>query len=180
MAGTNTTKPPITTDTSNVTTLPAVSGEAVTTPAHKKPILVPAAAMLIAVLAVAGAASNWDRWVSGQSVQTTDDAAVFADVSAISARVSGTVEAVSVDDYTKVKAGDLLYTIDRAPYEVAVRSSKAKLESARALLNNNASQQAFQLAQIDVAVAQLQASTADEVQTKKELDRQTRLASETG
>jgi membrane fusion protein (multidrug efflux system) len=180
MAGTNNTKPPIAPKTSNVTTLPAASGGATATPVHKKPIVVPATAILIAVLAVAGAASNWDRWVSGRSVQTTDDAAVFADVSPISARVSGTVEAVSVDDYTKVKAGDLLFTIDRAPYEVTVRSSKAKLEAARALLDNNASQQAFQLAEIEVAVAQQQASTADEIQTKKELDRQTRLASDTG
>ncbi|PZM15390.1 HlyD family secretion protein [Rhizobium tubonense] len=180
MAGTNNIKPPTASNTSNVTNLPPASGGAATTSAHKKPILVPAAAILIAVLAVVGAASNWDRWVSDRSVQATDDAAVFADVSAISARVSGTVEAVSVDDYTKVKTGDLLFTIDRSPYEVAVRSSKAKLEAARAQLEDNGSQQVFQLAKIDIAAAQQQASNADEVQTKKELDRQTRLATDAG
>jgi membrane fusion protein (multidrug efflux system) len=135
---------------------------------------------VIAVLAVVGAASNWDWWIASKSVQATDDAAVYADVSIISARVSGTVEAVSVDDYTKIKAGDVLFTIDRAPYEVAARSAKAKLEAAQAQLENNASQRAFQLAQIDVAVAQLQASNADEIQTKKELDRQARLANDAG
>jgi membrane fusion protein (multidrug efflux system) len=164
----------------NVTALSPTSHQGAVAPVHAKPILVPASAILIALLAVVGAASNWDSWIANRSVQSTDDAAVFADVSNISARVSGTVEAVSVDDYTKVKAGDVLFTIDRAPYEVAVRSSKAKLEAARAQLDNNASQRAFQLAQIDVAVAQQQASTADEVQTKKELERQVRLANDAG
>jgi len=167
-------------DLANVTPLTPTSHESAIAPVHAKPILVPASAILIALLAVVGAGSNWDSWIANRSVQSTDDAAVFADVSNISARVSGTVEAVSVGDYTKVKAGDVLFTIDRAPYEVAARSSRAKLEAARAQLDNNASQRAFQLAQIDVAVAQRQASTADEVQTRKELDRQVRLANDAG
>jgi membrane fusion protein (multidrug efflux system) len=171
---------PRTADLTNVTPLTPASQDGGSLPAQMKPILVPASAILIALLGVVGAGLNWDWWIAGRPVQTTDDAAVFADVSTVSARVSGTVEAVSVDDYTKVKAGDLLFTVDRAPYEVAVRSSKAKLEAARAQLENNASQRTFQLAQIDVAVAQQQASTADEVQTKKELDRQVRLANDAG
>ena len=121
----------------NVTTLAPASHEDGPATVHAKPILVPASAILIAVLAVVGAASNWDWWIASRSVQSTDDAAVYADVSAISARVSGTVKAISVDDYTKVKTGDLLFSIDGAPYEVAVRSSKAKLEAARAQLENN-------------------------------------------
>jgi membrane fusion protein (multidrug efflux system) len=167
-------------DLTNVTALTAAPHEGGISPVPKKPIIVPATAIVIAVLAVVGAASNWDWWIASKSVQATDDAAVYADVSIISARVSGTVEAVSVDDYTKIKAGDVLFTIDRAPYEVAARSAKAKLEAAQAQLENNASQRAFQLAQIDVAVAQLQASNADEIQTKKELDRQARLANDAG
>jgi membrane fusion protein (multidrug efflux system) len=175
-------KPPIAkvSDLTNVTTLTSASHEVETAPVHKKPVLVPASAILIALLAAAGAASNWDRWIANRSIQSTDDAAVFADVSNISARVSGTIEAVSAQDYTRVKAGDVLFTIDRAPYEVSVRSSKAKLEAARAQLEDNGSQRTFQLAQIDVAVAQLQASSADEVQTKKELERQVRLANDGG
>jgi membrane fusion protein (multidrug efflux system) len=83
-----------------------------------------------------------------------------------------------VNDYAKVKAGDLLFSIDSEPYEVAMRSAKARLEATRAQLQNNASQRAFQLAQIDVALAHQQASTADEVETNKELKRQVRLASD--
>jgi membrane fusion protein (multidrug efflux system) len=141
-------------------------------------LIVPGAAIVIALTAIVAAGANWDSWVANQSVQSTDDAAVFADVSAISSRVGGTIEGISVRDYARVKAGDMLFSIDRAPYEVALRSSRAKLEAARAQLQDNDSQRAFQLAQVDVAVAQQQASAADEVETGKELERQIKLASD--
>jgi membrane fusion protein (multidrug efflux system) len=160
----------------NVTALAPSTEQSETLPSRVKSLLIPASAILIAISAVVGATSNWDWLIANQSVQSTNDAAVYADMSTVSARVSGTVEAISVADYTKVKSGELLFLIDRAPYEVAVRSSKAKLEAARAQLQNNASQRAFQLAQIDVAIAQELATTADEVQTRKELERQARLA----
>ncbi|WP_343228255.1 HlyD family secretion protein [Rhizobium leucaenae] len=129
---------------------------------------------------IVGAGANWDSWIAGQTVQSTDDAAVYADVSSVSARVSGTIELVTVGDYAHVKAGDLLFSVDRAPYEVALRASQAKLEAAEAQLANNDSQRSFQLAQIDVAIAQRQASEADEIETAKELRRQTRLGLESG
>lgn len=166
-------------DLTNVTVLVPSSQESVTLPAPaKSSLLIPASAILVAILAVAGATMKWDSWIGSQSVQSTDDAAVYADMSTISARVSGTVETVSVADYAKVKAGDLLFVIDRAPYEVAARSSNAKLEAARAQLQNNASQRTFQLAQIDVALAQQQSAGADKVQTDQELERQVRLATD--
>lgn len=156
--------------------LPA--GAATPAPSPIRSLIVPGTAIFIALAAVVAAGANWDRWTASQTIQSTDDAAVFADVSAISTRVGGTIEGISVADYAHVKTGDLLFSIDRAPYEVALRSSKAKLDAARAELLNNSSQRAFQLAQIDVAVAQQQASAADEIETSKELERQLKLASD--
>ncbi|MRG57763.1 HlyD family efflux transporter periplasmic adaptor subunit [Phyllobacterium sp. SYP-B3895] len=160
----------------NVTALAPSTQQTGTLLSRAKALLIPTSAILIAISAVVGATSNWDSVIANRSVQSTNDAAVYADMSTVSARISGTVEAVSISDYAKVKAGDMLFLIDRAPYAVAVRSSQAKVEAARAQLQNNASQRTFQLAQIDVAVAQEQAATADEVQTGKELERQARLA----
>jgi len=164
----------------NVTALVPASQESVLAPAptSAKSLVVPVSAIFIALAAVVAAGANWDSWIASRTVQSTDDAAVYADVSTISTRVSGTVERISVRDYVHVKAGDLLFSIDRAPYEVALRASRTKLEAARAPLQNNDSQRAFQLAQIEVAVAQQQASAADEVETNKELERQLRLASD--
>lgn len=164
----------------NVTPLISASraGAVSKAPSSIKTLFVPGTAIIIALTAIVAASVNWDPWIANQSVQLTDDAAVFADVSAISTRVGGTVEGISVADYAHVKAGDLLFSIDRAPYEVALLSSTAKLAAARAELQNNDSQRTFQLAQIDVAVAQRQASAADEVETSKELERQLKLASD--
>ncbi|WP_246737779.1 HlyD family secretion protein [Rhizobium grahamii] len=164
----------------NVTALPGAHEshqQAAPSPKRVSPssFIVPAAAITVALSAVVGAGANWDWWVSSRPVQTTDDAAVYADVSSISARVGGTVDGISVRDYDHVKAGDLLFSIDRKPFEVALRAAKARLEAARAQLEDNDTQRTFQLTQIDVAAAQQQASAADEIQASKELERQTRL-----
>ena len=141
----------------------------------KLSLIVPASAIAIALGALVAAGANWDSWVASRRVQSTDDAAIFADVSSVSARIGGTVEMIPVADYARVKAGDLLFSIDRKPYEVALRSAQAKLDAARAQLEDNTTQRTFQFTQIDVATAQQQASEADKVQAEKELQRQTRL-----
>ncbi|MCS0460592.1 MULTISPECIES: HlyD family secretion protein [Rhizobium] len=169
----------------NVTALVPGAKENVAAPAPSPAVLpnrasaasfiAPVSAIAVALAAVVGAGANWNSWVASRTVQSTDDAAVYADVSSISARVSGTIDLVSVHDYAHVKAGDLLFSIDRKPYEVALRAAKAKIEAARAQLEDNDSQRTFQLTQIDVAAAQQLASAADEIQASKELERQTRL-----
>jgi membrane fusion protein (multidrug efflux system) len=147
-------------------------------PSPLRSLLVPGSAILIALAGVVVAGTNWNTWIANHTIQSTDDASIHSDISAISARVGGTVDAVGVHDYARVKAGDLLFSIDRAPYDLALRSSKAKLEAARAQLQNNASQRVYQLAQIEVAVAQQQSAVAGEVETKKELERQMKLAAD--
>lgn len=143
--------------------------------ANLRALIVPATAIIIAFVAVGASSTRWDTWVATRSVQSTDDAAVYSDISAVSARVSGTVETISVEDYARVKAGDPIFTIDRKPYEVALRGAKARLAAVNAQLGDNDTQQTFQLTQIDVAVAQQQAAAAEEVEAEKELQRQTRL-----
>jgi multidrug efflux system membrane fusion protein len=43
------------------------------------------------------------------------------------ARVSGYIEQVNFKDGSNVKAGDLLFTIDKRPFEIAVESAKAEI-----------------------------------------------------
>lgn len=156
---------------------PAAVAAPATTSSKTSPssFIVPVTAIVVALSAVAGAGANWDWWVASRAIQTTDDAAVFADVSSVSSRIGGTIETISVGDYAEVKVGDLLFSIDHKPFKVALEAARAKQEAARAQLEDNDTQRAFQLTQIDVAVAQQQASAADETQASKELERQTRL-----
>jgi RND family efflux transporter MFP subunit len=51
------------------------------------------------------------------------------------ARVSGQVEQVHFRDGQVVKAGDLLFSIDRRPFEIAVESARAELAKAQARLD---------------------------------------------
>jgi membrane fusion protein (multidrug efflux system) len=64
------------------------------------------------------------------SFESTDDAQVDGNISAIGPRIDGTVIAVYVDDNQRVKAGDALVDLDPADHEVAVEQAEANLEQA--------------------------------------------------
>src|SRR5919108_4925614 len=49
----------------------------------------------------------------------------------VRARVSGYLEAIHFQDGQMVKKGELLFTIDRRPFESALAQAKASLEQAR-------------------------------------------------
>lgn len=62
--------------------------------------------------------------------ESTDDAQIDGHITPISARVSGTVIAVNVDDNQQVKRGDILVQLDPRDYEVALARAKADLADA--------------------------------------------------
>jgi membrane fusion protein (multidrug efflux system) len=66
------------------------------------------------------------------SYESTDDAQVDGHISAISARVSGHVIKLNVQDNQYVKAGTVLLEIDPADYQVAYEKAKADFEDAQA------------------------------------------------
>jgi membrane fusion protein, multidrug efflux system len=82
----------------------------------------------IAVLLVAGFFVY--RYVT--SYESTDDAQVDGHVNSISARISGHVIKLNVDDNQYVKAGTVLVEIDPADYQVAYDRAKADFEDAQA------------------------------------------------
>jgi membrane fusion protein (multidrug efflux system) len=84
--------------------------------------------VVVVVLALA-AAGFW--WYSTYS-EETDDAAIDGNLIQISARISGQVAKVYVNENQVVKAGDLIGELDPRDYEVAVESAQAALASAEA------------------------------------------------
>ncbi len=50
----------------------------------------------------------------------------------VRARVSGLLEEIHFTDGQKVEEGDLLFTLDRAPFEAALKAAEAELKQARA------------------------------------------------
>ncbi len=83
----------------------------------------------IVVVLIVGGLFLW-RYLG--SYESTDDAQVDAHLYPVSARVSGYVTKVNVDDNQPVEQGAVLVEIDPRDYEVAVAQAKAALASAEA------------------------------------------------
>jgi membrane fusion protein (multidrug efflux system) len=81
-------------------------------------------------LAIAVALGIWLVHYFG-TFETTDDAQVDGNVSAIGARIAGTVMAVHVENNDRVGPGDMLVQLDPADYEVAVAQAQANFDQAR-------------------------------------------------
>src|SRR5580658_9123415 len=83
----------------------------------------------VALVVVIGGLFLW-RYLS--SYESTDDAQVDAHLYPVSARVSGYVVRVNVDDNQWVEKGTVLVEIDPKDYEVAIEQAKANLANAEA------------------------------------------------
>ncbi len=142
-------------------------------------LAVPLLAIALVVGGVTIVTLDWNRWVAGASRQSTDDAVVSADVSTLSAQISGIVRSTPVADYQKVAKGQLLAEIDPREYDAAVAVSKAGLAAANASLANLANQIELQKAVIQVAEAQNASAQAQQTQTEQEFHRQTNLGGAT-
>ena len=70
-------------------------------------------------------------YLHGGRYQSTDNAYIQSEKVGITANVSGNVIAVLVHDNQHVRAGDILFKIDPAPFQAAVAEAEAKLTSAR-------------------------------------------------
>ena len=78
---------------------------------------------------------------------STDDAFVAGHVTYVGPRVQGVITRVAVDENDRVEPGDLLASIDREPFAVAVAQSQAKRDQAKAEVIQARTQVQSQIAQ---------------------------------
>ena len=95
----------------------------------------------LAVLIVAGVivvlfATQWDRWVGLAVRQVTDDAYVRGDITPLSAQIEGYVRRVPVDDFQRVKEGEVLVEIEDDDYRARVAQAEADLLGHTGLTRN--------------------------------------------
>ena len=107
--------------------------------------------------------------------RTTDDAFIAGDVTPLSARVSGYITEVAVNDYQSVHKGDLIAVIDPSDYEAQLALAQANLAAAQASLANLANQRDIQKALIRQAEATIDATDADVTRYDLEAKRQREL-----
>jgi membrane fusion protein (multidrug efflux system) len=135
-------------------------------------LAIPLFAVLVALAFIALATVRWNEWTGDAVIQTTDDAYVRADLTRLSSRVAGEVLTVAVQDFQRVKAGDLLVQIDPADYQADVAHAEAGVAGAQAALDNLANQVELQYATIAQGEAQRTSAEAQDVETREEKDRQ--------
>jgi multidrug efflux system membrane fusion protein len=73
-------------------------------------------------------------WASGYFVAYTDDAYVTSDFVNVAPYISGRIASVNIVDNQAVKKGELLATIDPAPFQLALNEKQAKKTEAEAQL----------------------------------------------
>ncbi len=84
--------------------------------------------MAMGIVAAIGAAS-WG-WLSGGRYVSSDNAYVHANLVLVSTDVAGIVRAVPVHEGEAVRAGDILYSLDQRPFEIAAAGAEARLQQA--------------------------------------------------
>jgi membrane fusion protein (multidrug efflux system) len=139
-------------------------------------LVIPLLAVIVALGFVGLATLRWDAWVGNAGTQTTSDAYVRAEMARLSSRVAGEVLKVTVSDFQRVKAGDLLVQIDPADYEAQVAQAEAAVEAAQATLDNLGNQIELQYATIAQAQASQVAASAAHVEARQEQERQQSLS----
>ena len=107
-------------------------------------------------------------YTSGQVVET-DNAYVQADVAVISARVAGPIDTLNVRENQRVRAGDVLFTIDSRPYQVALDRGNAQLRAIDDVVESTR-------ASYGQVLEQLALDRTDAAYEQRELDRLTALA----
>ena len=92
---------------------------------------------------------------------STDDAYVQADITILSAKVSGYVSSLAVGHNQSVKAGDLIATIDDGDYRLARQSAMDKLATQQSAIARIGRQIEAEKAAVAKAEAQVAAAQAD-------------------
>ncbi|TFW23848.1 efflux RND transporter periplasmic adaptor subunit [Duganella callida] len=89
----------------------------------------------VTMIAVAAAGVlGWRLWQHYEVEPWTRDGRVKADVVQVAPDVTGQVTAVLVHDNQQVKAGQVLFEVDRARFELALRQAEAAVQAQRATL----------------------------------------------
>lgn len=131
---------------------------------------------IVFAVAVLGGGYGYHWWTVGRFMVSTDDAYVSAKTATLAAKVSGYIATLDVEDNARVKAGDVIATIDPGDYQLAVDSARGKVATQQATIDRLGRQIAAEQATVDQARAQLVSAKAGAVRAQLELARQDALA----
>ncbi len=134
---------------------------------------------IVAVGIIVVVSTNWTRWEGGAGWQKTNDAYLQADLTPISAKVTGYVRELPIQDYERVRKGQVLAQLVDDDYRAAVAQAEAGVATAIAQAQALTAQHELQLANVEAARAVVVSTAASSEQNDRDLARQRRLL-ETG
>ena len=130
---------------------------------------------LVAIAIIAIVSTNWNRWEGGEGWQRTNDAYLESDLTPITSKVAGYVQDLPVQEYERVRKGQILTQLVDDDYRAAVVQAEAAIASAAAQVRTLRAQRDLQLSNIDAARAVVASAIALREQNGKDLSRQERL-----
>jgi membrane fusion protein, multidrug efflux system len=134
---------------------------------------------IVAIGIIIVVSTNWTRWEGGAGWQTTNDAYLQADLTPISAKVTGYLRELPIQDFEHVRKGQVLAQLVDDDYRAAAAQAEAGVATAMAQAQALEAQHALQLANVQAAHAVVASTTASFQQSDRDLARQRRLL-ETG
>jgi membrane fusion protein, multidrug efflux system len=130
---------------------------------------------IVAVGIIIVVSTNWTRWEGGAGWQRTNDAYLQADLTPISAKVTGYVRELPIEDFERVHKGQVLAQLVDDDYRAAVAQAEAGVGTAMAQAQALKAQRDLQLANIEAARAVVASTAATSAQNGRDLARQRRL-----
>jgi len=133
-----------------------------------------ASAIGLAMLGGGFAGVRW--WLDARYTVSTDDAYVLAHNTTLASKISGYVDSIPVQDNARVRAGDVIATIDDGDYRLAVDAARDKVATQQTTVDRIGRQIIAQGANVDQARAQMISAQANSKKMQLEFDRQQALA----
>jgi membrane fusion protein, multidrug efflux system len=131
-----------------------------------------AVAFIVAVAILVIIARNWSWWEGRPGWQRTNDAYLQTDLTPIAAKVGGYLRALPVQDFQRVREGEVIAQIADEDYRAAVAEAEAKLAASIAQSKILNAQREIQLANLQAAHAVVVSTEALAVQNERERTRQ--------
>src|SRR5271154_708498 len=82
---------------------------------------------VVAIGIILVVSTRWRRWEGREGWQRTNDAYLHADLTAISAKVPGYVRDLPIQDYQRVRQGQVLAQLMDDDYKAAVSQARANV-----------------------------------------------------
>jgi len=130
---------------------------------------------LVAIAIIIVVTSNWNRWEGKAGWQSTDDAYLQSDLTPISAKVSGYIRALPIQDFERVRKGQVLARLVDVDYRAAVAQAQARILSVSAQGQALQAQRRLQFANVQAARAVIISTVAAWQQNGRDVARQARL-----